>query len=93
MYIFLSYLIFVNILTFIFYGVDKWKAKHHKWRISEACLLLLAVIGGSLGALLGIYGFRHKTKHKKFTIGVPVILVLQICILFWLEQKMGSILL
>lgn len=73
----LIYLTFVNIITFIIYGVDKWKAKNNQWRIPEKRLLFLAVIGGSVGALAGIYIFHHKTLHKKFTIGVPVILILQ----------------
>ncbi len=69
--------ILLNIVTFIFYGIDKWKAKHAKWRISEATLLILAAIGGSIGAILGMYTFRHKTQHLKFKYGVPAIILLQ----------------
>ena len=75
--ILLYYLIGINILTFLFYGIDKWRAKRNKWRIPESTLIWLAIVGGSIGALLGMYLFRHKTKHKKFAIGLPVILVLQ----------------
>lgn len=63
------------------YGIDKWKAHRKQWRISEKMLLFLAVIGGSAGALAGMYIFHHKTLHKKFTIGVPLILVIQIMFL------------
>lgn len=72
------YLFVINLVAFITYGVDKSLAKHHKWRISEATLLLLAVIGGSLGAFLGMQFFRHKTKHLKFVIGVPTIFILEL---------------
>ena len=67
----------LNLLTFIIYGIDKLKAKKAKWRISEATLLLLAVIGGSIGAWLGLQVWHHKTQHKKFYIGIPLILALQ----------------
>lgn len=68
----------LNLLTFIIYGIDKLKAKKAKWRISEATLLLLAVIGGSIGAWLGLQVWHHKTQHKKFYIGIPLILTLQV---------------
>lgn len=74
----LIYLVIINIATFILYGIDKHKAKNHQWRISEASLICVAVLGGSVGALLGMFVFRHKTKHLKFLIGVPLILILQI---------------
>lgn len=67
----LIYLLIINIIAFIMYGIDKWKAHRKQWRISEKMLLFLAVIGGSAGALAGMYIFHHKTLHKKFTIGVP----------------------
>ena len=69
-------LLTLNLLTFIIYGIDKFKAKKAKWRIPESTLLLLAVIGGSLGAWLGLKVWRHKTQHKKFYIGIPMILTL-----------------
>ena len=77
------YLIAINVITFLIYGLDKWKAKRDAWRIKESTLLLLAVIGGSVGALLGMQVFRHKTKHVQFTVGVPVILLAQIALVVW----------
>jgi uncharacterized membrane protein YsdA (DUF1294 family) len=68
----------LNAITFFVYGIDKWKAKKGKWRISEATLLILAIIGGSIGAWLGIKVWHHKTMHKKFKYGVPAIIVLQL---------------
>ena len=65
----LYYIVGVNILAFLVYGIDKWRAKKGKWRISEATLLLLAVIGGSIGAWLGMKVWHHKTMHKKFKYG------------------------
>lgn len=64
------------------YGIDKWKAKRNRWRISEKMLLFLAIIGGSVGALAGMYIFHHKTLHKKFVLGVPLILVIQVIIFY-----------
>ena len=58
--------------------IDKWKAKHNRWRIKEATLMTVAALGGSVGSLLGMYTVRHKTKHIKFTVGIPLILVAQI---------------
>lgn len=71
-------LVIVNLVAFIMYGIDKSKAKRDEYRISEAMLLLIAGIGGSVGALMGMSVFRHKTQHKKFTLGVPGILFVQI---------------
>ena len=79
----LYYLIAVNTLTFIVYGIDKWKAKQGSWRISEATLLTLAVIGGSIGALLGMKIWHHKTMHKKFKYGLPLILLAQIILVYF----------
>ena len=75
-------LIGINALTFLVYGIDKWKAKQGSWRISEATLLLLAVIGGSIGALLGMRVWHHKTMHKKFKYGLPLILLTQIALIY-----------
>ena len=72
----LYYLLAVNLLTFISYGIDKWKARHNRWRIPEATLLLLAALGGSIGALLAMKVFRH----KKFRYGVPAILIVQLAV-------------
>lgn len=68
----------INLITFSAFGIDKWKAKHDRWRIPESTLLLLAFFGGSAGAFAGMKVFRHKTRHRKFTILVPLFLVLQI---------------
>lgn len=78
------YLFLVNAVAFFLMLADKVKAKKKKWRIPEATLIGSAIIGGSIGALAGMYTFRHKTKHPKFTIGVPVILVLQIVLAVFL---------
>lgn len=77
------YLVFINVLTFLLYGIDKWKAKWARWRIPESVLLGMAAVGGSVGAWLGMRVWRHKTQHKKFRYGVPAILVAQIVLLVW----------
>ena len=79
------YLIGINILSFIIYGIDKRKAEKGSWRISEATLLMLAAIGGSIGALFGMRAWHHKTLHKKFRYGVPLILLIQIALIVWLR--------
>ena len=82
----LYYLIVINVVTFLVYSIDKWKAKQGSWRISEATLLILAVIGGSIGALLGMKVWRHKTMHKKFKYGLPGILIIQIVLIGYLSK-------
>ena len=82
----LYYLIVINVVTFLVYGIDKWKAKQGSWRISEATLLMLAVIGGCIGALLGMKVWRHKTMHKKFKYGLPLILIIQIILIGCLSK-------
>lgn len=72
------YLAAINVITFIMFGADKARAVKGRWRISEAALILAALLGGSIGALAGMRIFHHKTRHRKFTVGIPVILVLQI---------------
>ena len=81
--VFAIYLIGINVLTFLIFGADKWKAKRDKWRIPEDTLIWFAIVGGSVGALLGMYLFRHKTKHRKFQIGIPVILLVQAALLYF----------
>lgn len=76
--ILLIYLLIINAVGFLFMFIDKQKAKKKKWRIPEATLMGIAAMGGSIGSLMGMYTFRHKTLHKKFTIGIPAILILQI---------------
>lgn len=75
------YLLGINAVTFIVYGIDKYKAKKAKWRIPEATLLLLAVLGGSIGAWMGMKVWHHKTMHKKFKYGIPAILLIQIALM------------
>lgn len=77
------YLAIINLVAFVAYGVDKWKAKNAKWRTPEKTLILLAVLGGALGAYAGMKYFRHKTQHKKFTICVPLFLIVWIIGLVW----------
>ena len=78
---FLAYLLIINAAGFLLMRADKRRAKKERWRIPEATLMGVAAIGGSIGALMGMYTFRHKTRHPKFTIGIPVILALQIMVL------------
>ena len=80
------FLMVINVLTFLVYGIDKWKARQGSWRISEATLLLLAVIGGSIGALLGMQVWHHKTMHKKFKYGLPLILLAQIVLIYFINK-------
>ena len=87
MRVLIYYLLGINLLTFFVYGIDKWKAKRDKWRVPEATLLMLAALGGSVGALLGMFVFHHKTKHKKFLIGVPLILLAQLALAYLLLVK------
>ena len=82
------YLIGINVLTFLLYGIDKWRAQRNRWRIPEDTLIWLAIVGGSIGALLGMYLFRHKTKHRKFTIGIPVILAIQLVLAYFLLPRL-----
>ncbi len=77
------YLIIINIFTFLLYGVDKWKAKRNAWRISEKTLLLMTFAGGSFGAFCGMFFFRHKTKHLKFLILVPLFFIIHIVVMLW----------
>ena len=83
----LYYLIAINIITFFICGIDKLKAKKGKWRITESTLLLLAIIGGSIGAWLGIKVWHHKTLHKKFKYGIPLIVIAQIAIVFYIFRE------
>ena len=80
-------LLLVNIVAFVVYGIDKRKAQKGRWRIAESTLLLLAFFGGAIGALLGMRAFRHKTKHRKFKILVPLFLVLHIALAGWLIYR------
>ena len=82
------WLLFINLITFLIFGLDKWKARrkvHREGvrRVPERTLFLLAIAGGSLGALLGMKIFHHKTLHRTFCIGIPIILAAQILVLLW----------
>ena len=83
----LYYLLAINALTFLLYGIDKYKAKKNQWRISEATLLTMAAIGGSIGAWAGMRIWHHKTMHKKFKYGIPLIIIMQIALVTYLHTK------
>ena len=83
----LIYLAVINVATFFTYGIDKWKAKKSMWRIRETALLALAVLGGSIGAWLGMKVWHHKTMHKKFKYGIPFILIAQIALLIFIYKN------
>ena len=85
----LYYLLIINAAGFLLMLVDKWKAKKNRWRVRESTLLLIAALGGSVGSLLGMYLFRHKTLHLKFTLGIPLILAGQ-CIAAVLIMALGA---
>ena len=80
------YLLAINIVSFFLYGIDKYKAKKGRWRISEATLLMMAVIGGSIGAWVGMRLWHHKTMHKKFKYSIPIIIILQISLVVYLHS-------
>lgn len=80
----LIYLLAANALTFIVYGIDKLKAKRQQWRIPESTLILLAALGGSVGAFLGMQIFRHKTKHPKFNICIPMFIIIHAAIIAYI---------
>lgn len=84
------YLLAINAVTFIVYGIDKYEAKKAMWRISEATLLMLAVLGGSIGAWIAMRVWRYKTMHKKFKYGIPVILLIQIALIAYMHIPMWS---
>lgn len=86
-YIFPAYLIIINAAAFLLMLIDKQKAKRGKWRIPEKALLGTALLGGSIGAILGMNLFRHKTKHPKFSVGLPLILAGQCIVLIFLLAK------
>ena len=83
----LIYLAVINLLTFIVYGADKRRARRGKWRVPEKTLFLLPLLGGSIGALLGMRVFHHKTKHWYFVWGIPAILLAQIALAVWIYTK------
>ena len=87
MNIILGYLLAVNIATFFLYGIDKYKAKKNQWRISEATLLTMGAIGGCIGAWAGMRLWHHKTMHKKFKYGIPLIIIMQVALAVYLPTN------
>ena len=83
----LIYLLFINIIGFFFMGIDKFKAQKGWWRIPEATLMTLCLLGGGVGTIAGMYTFRHKTKKMKFTIGMPTILIVEIITIIYIVVK------
>ena len=83
----LAYVLLVNLVAFCLCGVDKRRTKKGRWRIAERTLLTAALLGGSPGLLLGMRAFHHKTRHKKFTVGVPLLLLCQLALVFWLWRR------
>lgn len=83
------YFLIINVIAFLSFGFDKWRARTHGWRIKEGSLLLLAILGGGIGSLLGMYLFRHKTSKKKFSLGIPIIIILNWALLFYNIKKLG----
>ena len=77
------FVLVMTVITFVVFGVDKWKAKNDKWRTPESTLFLLAIFGGCIGALLGMQVWRHKTQYWSFRLGIPLILLLEIAALLW----------
>ena len=80
-------ILILNVVTFFVYGIDKFKAKKSLWRIPESTLLILAALGGSVGAYLGMKVWHHKTLHKKFSLGVPAILLLHLALLVYIMSS------
>lgn len=76
----------INVITFAVFGIDKLKAVKNRWRVPEKILFLLALLGGSLGAIIGMYSFRHKTKKIAFRIGIPAILIVQIIFIYFMNR-------
>lgn len=87
---FLLYLFLINAASFVLMHADKRRARKNRWRIPERTLIGTAVLGGSIGALLGMRCFRHKTRHLKFTLGIPAILIAQIALAVFLIVKIGA---
>ena len=85
--ILLIYFLIVNVIGFFLMGIDKLRAKKQVWRVPEKTLFLLALIGGSIGTNVGMYVFRHKTKHWYFVVGMPIILIAQVALGLWLHFR------
>lgn len=83
----LGYLLVLSLVLFYMMGSDKHRAKKGAWRIPEKTLFLSAILGGSIGAIAGMYTFHHKTKHWYFVIGMPAILIVQIALIVWIRSR------
>ena len=83
-----AYLLLINLILFAVMGIDKYKARNGLWRIPEKTLFGLALIGGSIGGILGMKVFRHKTKHNSFKFGFPAILIAQLAIIGWIVYQL-----
>lgn len=81
------YLLAINVIGFLSMGIDKFKAKNKLWRTKEKTLFVIAMMGGSIGSIIGMYTFRHKTKHNTFVYGMPIILGIQIGIVVYLALQ------
>lgn len=81
------YLVIINLIAFLLMAMDKSRARKHQWRIPEKTLFLSAILGGSIGAIAGMYTFHHKTKHWHFVIGMPAILIVQIALIVWIRSR------
>ncbi len=81
------YLLAINLITFIFFAIDKWKAKHNKWRIREFTLMALGFVGGTIGGLAAMYTIRHKTQTPLFKFGMPIMLILQVALAVFCGYK------
>ena len=86
--IIITYVITINLIAFFLMGLDKWKARKRAWRIPEVTLFLFAIFGGSIGSILGMFLFHHKTRHWYFVIGMPVILILQLAAAVLIHSKL-----
>ena len=86
--IIITYVITINLIAFFLMGLDKWKARKRAWRIPEVTLFLFAIFGGSIGSILGMFLFHHKTRHWYFVIGMPVILILQLAVAVLIHSKL-----
>ena len=80
------YLVIINLAAFLLMAMDKSRARKHQWRIPEKTLFLSAILGGSIGAIAGMYIFRHKTRHWYFVTGMPAILIIQILLAVWIRN-------